>query len=99
MKLETCVCVMATLLCVATSGAMAADGQAVYSQNCAACHTSMSPKLGDKVAWAPLIKEGADSLVASTIKGKGTMPPRGGHANLSDADIKAAVAYMVSQGR
>jgi cytochrome c5 len=55
--------------------------------------------LGDKAAWAPLIKEGADSLVASTIKGKGTMPPRGGHANLSDADIKAAVAYMVSQGQ
>jgi cytochrome c5 len=90
---------MATLLCVATSGAMAADGQAVYSQNCAACHTSMSPKLGDKVAWAPLIKEGTDALVASTIKGKGAMPPRGGHANLSDADIKAAVAYMESQGQ
>jgi cytochrome c5 len=99
MKLEIYGCAMAILLCVATSGAMAAGGQAVYSQNCAACHTTMSPKLGDKAAWAPLIKEGTDALVASTIKGKGAMPPRGGHADLSDADVKAAVAYMVSQGQ
>ena len=45
----------------------------------------MKPKLGDKAGW-----------VASTIKGKGAMPPRGGHPNLSDSDIKAAVEYMES---
>ena len=32
-------------------------------------------------------------------KEKGAMPPRGGAKSLSDADIKAAVEYMVSQSK
>jgi cytochrome c5 len=76
--------------------AVAADGQAIYDANCAACHKNLKPKLGDKAAWEPLIKQGEDALVASVIKGKGTMPPRGGKPKLSDDDIKAAVQYMES---
>lgn len=84
---------------VALSGAAwAADGEAVYNASCAACHNNMDPKLGDKDAWAPLIKEGNDALVASTIAGKGAMPPRGG-ANISDDDIKAAVQYMIGKSQ
>lgn len=98
MKLSVCGYAVASLFIVA-SGAMAADGQAVYTQNCAACHQMMAPKTGDKAAWAPLIKQGTDALTASVIKGKGMMPPRGGHANLSDADIKAAVEYMESKSK
>jgi cytochrome c5 len=30
------------------------------------------------------------------IKGKGAMPPKGGAGAAGDADIKAAVAYMVA---
>jgi cytochrome c5 len=37
-----------------------------------------------------------DALTASVIKGKGIMPPRGGSAG-SDAEIKAAVEYMLAQ--
>ncbi len=59
----------------------------------------MKPKIGDKDAWAPLIKQGTDALVASTIKGKGMMPARGGHATLSDADIKAAVEYLENKSQ
>jgi cytochrome c5 len=77
--------------------AVAADGEAAYNANCAACHKSLKPKLGDKAAWEPLLKQGEDALVASVIKGKGTMPPRGGKPKLSDDDIKAAVQYMVSK--
>ena len=44
-----------------------------------------------------LIKQGADTLTASVIKGKGMMPPRGKAA--SDADVKAAVEYMMSQSK
>jgi len=90
--------VVALVLAGATA-AQAADGQTVYNQNCGACHNAMKPKLGDKDAWAPLIKEGIDALVATTIKGKGAMPPRGGKPNLSDDDIKAAVEYMVSKAQ
>lgn len=59
---------------------VAADGKAVYEKSCKACHAAMPPKLGDKAAWAPLIKKGASALTASAIKGKGAMPPKGGAA-------------------
>jgi cytochrome c5 len=91
--------VAAALLVIAASSAWAADGEAVYNANCGACHNAMSPKLGDKAAWAPLIKQGTDALVAAVIKGKGMMPPRGGHADLSDADIRAAVQYIESKAQ
>jgi cytochrome c5 len=75
----------------------AADGKAVYDKTCAACHKSMKPKMGDKVAWAPLIARGADALTASVIKGKAPMPPKGGAGN--EADVKAAVEYIISQSK
>ena len=71
---------------------------ALYSQTCAVCHASgvaNAPKLGDKAAWAARLGAGVDGLTASVIKGKGAMPPKGGSA-ANDADIKTAVAYMVS---
>jgi len=90
---------MAFLLMTTAVSGVAADGKQIYAQNCAACHNGLSPKLGDKAAWEPRIKRGVDALMASAIKGKGGMPPKGGHAALSDDDIKAAVEYMVSQAR
>lgn len=77
--------------------AMAADGKEVYDKSCAGCHKMMAPKLGDKAAFAPLIKQGADAVTASVIKGKGIMPPKGGAA--TDADVKAAVEYMMSKSK
>ena len=35
----------------------------------------------------------------TALRGKGAMPPKGGRMDLSDADVIAAVAYMVSQGQ
>ena len=55
-----------------------------------------APKLGDKAAWAPRLPQGAAALTASAIKGKGAMPPKGGLASASDADIQAAVDYMLA---
>ena len=80
----------------------AADGKKVYDSVCTACHTAGvagAPKLGDKAAWAPRIKQGMDTLVQTAEKGKGAMPPKGGNASLSDADIRAAVEFMVSQSK
>jgi cytochrome c5 len=88
--------VMAAL--VAAGPVAAADGKAVYEKTCAACHKVLAPKLGDKEAWAPRIKQGVDALTASAIKGKGAMPPKGG-STLSDADIKTAVEYMMGQAK
>ncbi|MDH3513523.1 MAG: c-type cytochrome [Gammaproteobacteria bacterium] len=84
----------AALLIVGQASA-GADGKAVYDKSCAGCHTAMSPKLtGEKAKWEPLLKQGKDALTASVIKGKGMMPPKGGAA--SDADVKAAVEYMIA---
>jgi cytochrome c5 len=78
------------------------DGKKTYDTACMACHATgaaNAPKLGDKVAWAPRIKTGSDALYASVIKGKGAMPPKGGNAALPDADVKAAVDYMVAASK
>ncbi|HEY5900106.1 MAG TPA: c-type cytochrome [Burkholderiales bacterium] len=80
----------------------AADGKKVYDSTCMACHAAGvagAPKLGDKAAWAPRLKPGVDALVQSATKGKGAMPPKGGNASLSDADLRAAVEFMVSQAK
>lgn len=79
-----------------TGQVVAADGKEVYNKSCAACHAALSPKLGDKAAWEPRLKQGNDALVAAVVKGKGAMPAKGGNASLSEADIKVAVDYMVA---
>jgi len=82
----------------ATPVAASANGEALYKQACMACHAAGvagAPKLADKAAWAPRMAAGLDGLTASVIKGKGAMPPKGGAGAASDAEIKAAVAYML----
>ena len=93
------VLVVAVMAALVTAGPVAAaDRKALYEKSCAACHKVMPPKLGDKAAWAPRIGAGAAALTASVIKGKGAMPPKGG-SKLSDAEIKDAVDYMISQAK
>jgi cytochrome c5 len=80
----------------------AVDGKKVYDTTCTACHTAgvaNAPKPGDKAAWAPRLKQGSDALVQSVIKGKGAMPPKAGNPALSDAEIRAAIDFMVSQAK
>ena len=80
----------------------AGAGKPTYDSVCAVCHAAGvagAPKLGDKAAWAPRIKSGVDALHAAALKGKGAMPPKGGNPSLSDADVKAAVDYMVAAAK
>ncbi len=77
-------------------------GEKLYKQACAACHiagVAGAPKFADKTAWAPRIATGMDAMVASVIKGKGIMPAKGGAANASDADLRAATQYMVDAAK
>jgi len=74
------------------------DGLTVFNTVCSACHgtgVAGSPKAGDKAAWAPRIAQGKEVLYKSALGGKNAMPPRGGAADLSDAEVKAAVDHMV----
>lgn len=85
------------LLTIAPTAAQAGEGQTIYDQRCSACHNRIPPKLGDKAAWAPRIKQGTDALVASVLKGKGMMKPQAG--KLTPAQAKAAVEYMVERSK
>lgn len=83
----------------ATAPAESSTGKAVYDKACAVCHAAGvagAPKAGDKAAWASRLKTGMDPLYVTALKGKGAMPPKGGNVALPDADVKAAVDYMVS---
>jgi cytochrome c5 len=78
----------------------AADGKAVYDKSCAVCHKGTlpkSPKFGDKTVWAPLIARGSKDLVASVMKGKPPMKPKGGAAN--EEEVTAAVEYMMNAAK
>ena len=91
---------MTTLATLCSIGQVAAaDGKAVFDKTCAACHKALpnAPKLGDKKAWAPLIARGSKDLIASVVKGKAPMPPRGGAAN--EEDVAAAVEYMMNAAK
>jgi cytochrome c5 len=79
-------------------------GKKVYDSLCVACHAvgvAGAPKLGDSAAWVSRIEQGMDTLYAHSINGfqgkSGVMPPKGGNPSLSDAEMKAAVDYMVAQ--
>jgi cytochrome c5 len=89
----------------AAGGAAAAGagkGKSVFDASCAACHgtgVAGAPKIGDKAAWAPRLKQGMDTLHQSALKGKGAMPPKGGNMALPDADVMAAVDYLAAQAK
>ena len=87
-----------TISAPAAGSADAGKGKSVYDSACMACHAAGvagAPKSGDKAAWAPRLKTGAQLLYASALKGKNAMSPKGGNLALADADVKAAVDYMV----
>jgi cytochrome c5 len=76
----------------------AGKGKSVYDTTCQVCHAAGvagAPKAGDKGAWAARLKAGINALYQTSLKGKGAMPPKGGNTTLSDADVRAAVDYMV----
>jgi cytochrome c5 len=78
------------------------DGKKTYDVACMACHATGAagaPKIGDKAAWGPRVKSGSEALYASALKGKGAMPAKGGNASLSEADVKAAVDYLMAAAK
>lgn len=76
-------------------------GKAVVDKTCIACHgqgLNGAPILGNKKMWGKRLPQGEDVLVSHAINGFAMemMPPRGGNPDLTDADIRNAVRYMMS---
>jgi len=92
---------------VAPAAPVAAEnelGKSVFGKTCAMCHAAGvagAPKPGDKADWGPRIAQGKDTMYKHAIEGftgaKGMMPAKGGSANLTDAEVKAAVDYMADK--
>jgi len=73
-------------------------GQSVYENNCVVCHdtgAAGSPKLNDKAAWAPRLKQGLKVLTDHVINGYKLMPAKGACMKCSNAEIEAAVKYII----
>lgn len=96
--------VLATIATASLLGMMSSAQADVrtYRTACMACHASGAagaPKTGDKAAWKTRIAAGMDTMVKNAVDGKGAMPPKGGRPNLTDAQIKAVVEYMVAESK
>lgn len=77
------------------------SGEHIVRAQCAKCHEAGvggAPRIGDREAWAPRLKDGLDNAVRVAIRGHGGMPPRGDQANLTDAEMRRAVLYMINPG-
>lgn len=78
-------------------------GKATYDSVCFACHAqgiAGAPKYGDVAAWESRVAQGHDTLVQHALAGftgqAGMMPARGGNPTLTDAQVTAAVEYMMA---
>jgi cytochrome c5 len=79
------------------------EGRGIWLATCRDCHAnplSDAPQVKNMAAWRKRLEKGKPALYASALRGVSTpsteMPPRGGNASLKDAQVKAAVDYMVA---
>ena len=75
----------------------ARTGDVLYNTYCIACHSiglANAPKAGDSAAWTKLLEVGMDNLVASAVKGKNVMPPKGTCGDCSDEELESAITFM-----
>src|SRR5882672_8328591 len=99
------------LVALLTAGSIfAADprlalGEKIFNANCKSCHETGKPKndapqLSDASEWRQRLDGGKETLYKNSIEGFTgyyIMPARGGNAALSDAEVKAAVDYILDK--
>ncbi len=76
------------------------DGKAVFGKVCFVCHQSGiagAPRYGDAADWAVRLADGREKLYHSALHGTPNgMPSKGGQPDLSDAEVKSAVDFMLA---
>ncbi len=78
-----------------------ADGASVYKAKCSTCHDSgagEAPRTAVAADWTERFAAGRAALHAAAIHGipNTAMAPKGGFAELSDDEVRAAVDYMLA---
>ena len=79
-------------------------GKAAYEKACKGCHgggmggmMTGAPKSGSDALKARLTRAGSvDALVSNTSRGVGKMRAQGGKTGMPDADIRAAIDWMLA---
>lgn len=75
------------------------EGKKRYEKTCKACHDQGlldAPKLSDKAGWAKRLEKGVDTLHTHSAKGFNKMPAQA-TGEISEAEVYAAVDYMIAQ--
>ncbi|MBV8031747.1 MAG: cytochrome c5 family protein [Betaproteobacteria bacterium] len=80
----------------------ARTGEDIVKSVCSSCHqagVAGAPKIGDAGEWGKRVQQekGLPGLLATAMKGKGAMPPKGGAADLSQDELARAIVYMANQ--
>jgi len=81
---------------------LVSKAEKMYNASCKLCHATDNmgaPAVGDANSWADVMAKGMDKVVHNAIAGTGGMPPKGGNMDLSDADVKAIVEFMVNSSK
>jgi len=81
----------------AVTAAETERGAEIVKRVCKGCHeigVLGAPKIGRKADWEPRLKKGEATLVQNATRGIGNMPPKGGAAELTAGDLRAAIRYM-----
>lgn len=76
------------------------DGKRIYDTNCSVCHNSgfkNAPKPGDVPAWKSIVDAGFVKAYLDVVTGRNGHPVKGACPTCTDAEIKAAVKYMMQE--
>lgn len=84
------------------SGAAAGNrtGEQMFQAACNACHGTGAlgaPKVGNNGDWAPRLGKGLDGLLKNATSGIRSMPPKGGVADATSAELARAIVYMANK--
>ena len=100
MKLRNLIAIALAAIVYAAPALAELSGKDVYIKTCGLCHATGlagAPKFGNAADWGPRLTSGVARLYVSALQGTPRgMPGKGGNLTYSDAEVKAAVDYMVA---